>query len=56
MFEDDFPFPHLGYVSSLEGMYIYVYIYIYIYTIHPSPCEGAQSTSFSSTEPCVRVR
>ena len=30
MFEDDFPFPKVGYVSSLEGMYFYIYIYIYL--------------------------
>ena len=26
-FEDDFPFPQVGYVNSLEGIYIYIYIY-----------------------------
>ena len=36
--EDDFPFPQVGYVSSLEGIHyiytnIYNYIYIYIYII-----------------------
>ena len=29
IFEDDFPFPKVGYVSSLEGI-IYIFMYTYI--------------------------
>ena len=27
-FEDDVPFPQVGYVSSTEGIHIYLFVYI----------------------------
>ena len=28
---DDVPFPKVGYVSSLEGVYIYIYMHTVVY-------------------------